>query len=128
MIGKGNKLYAIVNMKCPRCHEGKQFRSPLLAGKVYDMHEKCPVCGQRYEIEPGFFWGAMYIGYALSSGALLIVALLCLMVFQLSLPQTYFVLAITFLIGFFYNARLARSIWLNMYVHYDKNWKDGQSK
>ncbi|GAB3978960.1 hypothetical protein GCM10028806_43230 [Spirosoma terrae] len=29
------------------------------------MHENCPVCGLRYEAEPGFFTGAMYVSYAL---------------------------------------------------------------
>ena len=28
------------------------------------MHEYCLVCGLRYELEIGFFWGAMYVGYA----------------------------------------------------------------
>jgi len=27
------------------------------------MNEHCPVCGQKYEIEPGFFWGSMYVSY-----------------------------------------------------------------
>jgi hypothetical protein len=29
------------------------------------MHERCPVCGLRFEREPGYFLGAMYISYAL---------------------------------------------------------------
>lgn len=28
------------------------------------MPESCPVCGQHYEPEPGFYWGAMYISFA----------------------------------------------------------------
>lgn len=27
------------------------------------MHADCPHCGLHYEIETGFFWGAMYINY-----------------------------------------------------------------
>ncbi|MBU6274968.1 MAG: DUF983 domain-containing protein, partial [Bacteroidetes bacterium] len=30
------------------------------------MHDDCPHCGFHFEIEPGFFWGAMYISYAFS--------------------------------------------------------------
>jgi hypothetical protein len=30
------------------------------------MPEHCPVCHFRYEIEVGFFWGAMYISYGFS--------------------------------------------------------------
>ena len=37
------------------------------------MHERCSVCHLRYEREPGYFLGAMYISYAL---ALPVVALI----------------------------------------------------
>ena len=30
------------------------------------MHEKCPVCGLKYEREPGYFLGAMYFSYLFS--------------------------------------------------------------
>jgi len=30
------------------------------------MYETCPVCGIRYEREPGYFLGAMYFSYLLS--------------------------------------------------------------
>ncbi len=30
------------------------------------MNENCPVCDLRFEVEPGFFFGAMYISYAFS--------------------------------------------------------------
>ena len=29
-------------------------------------HERCPVCGFKYEREPGYFLGAMYFSYILS--------------------------------------------------------------
>ncbi|WP_175402755.1 DUF983 domain-containing protein [Mangrovivirga cuniculi] len=28
------------------------------------MNDKCSCCGLRFEIEPGFYFGAMYISYA----------------------------------------------------------------
>jgi hypothetical protein len=37
------------------------------------MHERCPVCDLKFEREPGYFLGAMYISYAL---ALVIVSLI----------------------------------------------------
>lgn len=30
------------------------------------MNKTCDVCGLEFEIEPGFFWGAMYVSYAIS--------------------------------------------------------------
>ena len=32
------------------------------------MHERCPVCGLKFERESGYFLGAMYISYALGIG------------------------------------------------------------
>lgn len=119
MATKNNMVYNIVAMKCPRCQQGDLYRTPLAKGKIYDMYTHCPVCNLKYDLEPGFFWGAMYVGYAFSSGALLITALLCLMVFDLSLPVTYGILGVTAVIGVAYNARVARAVWLNMYVDYD---------
>ena len=64
---KGTKLYSILNNKCPRCHEGKFFDSanPYNLAKMTSMPDKCPECGQPYEPEPGFYFGAMYVSYAL---------------------------------------------------------------
>jgi hypothetical protein len=36
-----------------------------------NMHKNCPHCGQRFEVEPGFFYGAMYVGYAFSVATLI---------------------------------------------------------
>lgn len=40
------------------------------------MHENCPHCGFHFEIEPGFFWGAMYISYAFSVAVSVVFGLL----------------------------------------------------
>jgi uncharacterized protein (DUF983 family) len=111
-------------MTCPHCQETKLFRSPLLAFKgVYNMHEECSVCGLKYEMEPGFWWGAMYIGYALSSAIVLSMAVLCQIILGLEAVDTLIVLIPMVLIAIPLNARLARIIWLNIYVSYDKNAK-----
>jgi uncharacterized protein (DUF983 family) len=43
---------------CPRCQQGAIFRARFFA-----MYERCPVCDLKYEREPGYFVGAMYISY-----------------------------------------------------------------
>jgi hypothetical protein len=87
------------------------------------MHENCPICGLKYEREVGFWWGAMYVAYTFSSGALLIVMLVTMLVLKWELPAVFTAVGITALIGFTYNARLARSTWINLVVHYNPNWK-----
>lgn len=69
---KTTKIVAIGSCKCPQCHKGRLFeKQPLLWKKFGKMPKNCSVCGLRYEREPGFFFGAMYISYAISVGVVL---------------------------------------------------------
>ncbi|KAA9338737.1 DUF983 domain-containing protein [Hymenobacter busanensis] len=40
------------------------------------MPENCPVCGQAYEPEPGFYWGAMFISYGFAVAVFLVTSVL----------------------------------------------------
>jgi len=122
MFNKGSKLYSISKFKCPKCHEGDIYKSSLVSMEgIYNMHDKCTECGQPFELEPGFYWGAMYIGYALSSGYMLTGMVLAIFLLGLTVNQS-FALVIFFGIVFLpLIARLARVIWINIYVGYDAN-------
>ena len=64
---KGNKLYSILKFKCPHCHEGEFFknRNPYDLNSMSATYERCPKCDRKLYIEPGFYYGAMYVSYAL---------------------------------------------------------------
>ena len=63
-----------MQQRCPRCHQGALFtHSAFNLTKFADMPDACPACGQAYEPEPGFYWGAMYISFAFSTGIMLVV-------------------------------------------------------
>lgn len=70
------KLFpAFVACKCPRCRVGSIFRHgpyALKAGK--GLHDKCSHCNFIYEKEPGYFYGAMYVSFALAVGELITIA------------------------------------------------------
>ncbi len=70
---KKSALYAIVNHKCPRCREGNLFKYTLLEKpqKFTATNKNCPHCQLIFEREPGFFFGAMYVSYALTMAVLL---------------------------------------------------------
>ncbi|GAB3837612.1 DUF983 domain-containing protein [Hymenobacter jeollabukensis] len=64
MAAPDSSKLALLQLKCPRCHEGPLFtHSAWHLSKFSDMPESCPVCGQTYEPEPGFYYGAMYISF-----------------------------------------------------------------
>lgn len=64
-------LPAVIEGKCPRCRTGEMFTHSLVSLKFGHMHDTCPVCGHKFEQEPGFFYGAMYVSYGLSVGIFL---------------------------------------------------------
>lgn len=62
-----NGLLAFVKGRCPQCRKGRVFKFPFLKiSKFKPIHSHCENCGVRFESEPGFFWGAMYFGYAIN--------------------------------------------------------------
>jgi hypothetical protein len=52
------------------------------------MHTHCPVCDLRFEVEPGFFIGAMYISYAMSLVIFFTVSVVIYVLFNN--PEFYF--------------------------------------
>jgi uncharacterized protein (DUF983 family) len=54
-------LWAMLRLRCPRCRQGRVFRSLL------QMNDPCPVCGLLFQREEGYFLGAMYVSYAIGS-------------------------------------------------------------
>jgi len=77
MAGPRSSFLALVAQRCPRCHQGPLFtHSAFNISKFDEMYDDCPVCGLHYEPEPGFYWGAMYISFAFSTGIMLMVGVL----------------------------------------------------
>ncbi len=72
-----SKGLAIFKAKCPQCQSGKMFKkSALKLNGFTEMFDTCNVCELTFEVEPGFFWGAMYVSYGITTGMMLIVGAL----------------------------------------------------
>ncbi len=61
-------MWSVLNHKCPRCRQGDLFTysNPYNLKHNLDMPEHCTVCGQKYELQTGFYFGTGYVGYALT--------------------------------------------------------------
>ncbi|WP_079714771.1 DUF983 domain-containing protein [Parapedobacter luteus] len=57
---------AVAHAKCPRCRQGNIFTGKAYGLKVQKMNETCPHCGLRFEREPGYFYVAMFVSYAMA--------------------------------------------------------------
>lgn len=83
MAKKNELLPSLVKTKCPRCREVSMFKFPLLnITKFSQMHKHCPNCQLRFEVEPGFFIGAMYISYGMSLGLVFAVGIMLYNIFD----------------------------------------------
>jgi uncharacterized protein (DUF983 family) len=65
---------AVVHAKCPRCRRGDMFATPMYGFKSQVMLKNCPHCGMEYEREPGYFYVAMLLSYAMFVAEMVTVA------------------------------------------------------
>ncbi len=120
---KGSKLYSIFTGTCPVCHKGEMYveRNPYKLSKALKMHERCSHCNTKFKIEPSFFYGAMYVSYAV--GVAIAVAAFIIAYFFIGLDRNYTFLAIivTLVLMLPLILRVSRNIWINFFMKYDKN-------
>lgn len=125
MLKKGTKIYSLIKNKCPKCNEGQFFEDNniLHLKNVLKMHKYCPNCGFKYEIEPGFYYGAMYVSYGLTVGAA-IITFTIMWLLGLDL-LTIFIGIFVMLIAFTpITLRLSRLLYGNIFIHFDPNYKN----
>lgn len=116
-------LYTTVSNKCPRCHHGKVFENnnPYSLKNGLKMNKNCPDCGLKYEKEPGFFYGAMYVSYALQVALFIILFTLNYWFFNVS-AGVLVTMVITSIVALFpVTFRWSRIIWLNFFIHSHSN-------
>lgn len=119
---KGTKLYSILFNKCPRCHEGDFFETNNAYNlKKFDkMNKHCAHCGEDFEREPGFYFGAMYISYALYVALIITSFVGYVVIFDGdALRLLYFLVPILiFAMPLFF--RLGRRVWINIFVKFKR--------
>ena len=119
---KESKFYSILKGKCPRCHEGDMFenKNPYYLKKTMAMHNECQVCGQKFNPEPGFYFGAMYVSYGIGVALFVATWVAILILAPASHPAVIFawVLVVVFLLAPI-SFRLSRKIWINLFIKYE---------
>jgi uncharacterized protein (DUF983 family) len=125
MLKKGSKLYSILTGTCPKCQKESMYfdQNPLHIGNVLKMHEKCGHCGLTYQIEPSFFYGAMYVSYGLNVSVGIAAFIISYLIFSSSLKVAFISIIVSIVLLFPFILRWARNIYINMFVSYDPNFK-----
>lgn len=117
------KLYSIFNQTCPVCNEGKVFKyKQMYDFKKFDqMYERCPHCDHKFEIETGFWYGAMYVSYALTVAFSVAAFILTYLFYPKAGPFVYFGMICLIVVGFVpVTFRWSRMIWMNFFSTYNE--------
>lgn len=129
MFGKGNKLYSMLRWKCAKCHEGDLFiRSNAYSFSNMDkMHECCPNCKQTYWPEPGFYYGTMYVSYAVSIALSVAVFVAMNVLWEFEVVRYLVINTVVLALAFPWMFRTSRAVWLNFFVHYEEDAEKADS-
>ena len=104
LLKKGTKTYSILKLKCPKCHEGNLFihKNPCHVKRCLLMDDNCIICAQDFVIEPGFYYGALWMSYPVVVLIVIAITSIFLLVFRLLFNSFY----VDFVIGDVYYSTL----------------------
>jgi uncharacterized protein (DUF983 family) len=125
MLKKGTKLNSILTGTCPRCQNESMYleKNPYKVSKIFKMHERCSSCGLIYKIEPSFFFGAMYVSYALGVAVATAFFIISYLMFGFNLLMTFVIIIIGLFLILPLLMRYSRNIWINFFVDYKSDVK-----
>lgn len=114
-------LYSVLRSKCPRCNLDNLYvdNNPYHLSKLGQMKKTCSKCGQSFEPETGFYYGAMYVSYGLGVAFMVVPAMIMHWLFNLRFEVLLGIIVAMYVLCFPLFFRLARNIWLNIFVRYD---------
>ncbi|SEP23658.1 Protein of unknown function [Flavobacterium sp. CF108] len=121
MLKKGSKLNSILTGSCPKCQKESMYsdKNPLHLTKVLKMNDNCSHCGLKYQIEPSFFYGAMYVSYGLNVAVGIAAFIVSFVFFGASIGESFIAIVISLIVLFPFVLRLSRNLYINMFISYD---------
>ena len=126
-------LLSVLTNKCPRCRQGHLFinPNPYNLKTTMQMPEECPVCGQKFELQTGFYFGTGFVSY----GMTVLFSVITFVLWWFTIGMSIYDNRVWLWLGA--NAvllillqppiqRLSRSVWISIFVRYDKNLPAGR--
>lgn len=114
---------AALQCKCPKCRKGNMFAHGMYSFWGQKSFTNCPYCNFQFEIEPGYFYVAMFVSYGLNVAQMITFAVGTYMLTGSESPWLYvgILLGVALLLSPF-NYRYSRVIllyWLTPNLYYD---------
>jgi len=118
-----SEFSAALHAKCPKCRKGDMFVNTSLGFLGQKSHANCPYCNFQFEIEPGYFYVAMFVSYGMIVAEMVTLAVGTFLLTGSESPWLYIgiLLGVTLVLSPF-NYRYSRVIllyWLTPNLHYD---------
>ncbi|NJX14011.1 DUF983 domain-containing protein [Tamlana crocina] len=112
-----SKVVDALNCKCPNCKKGKIFMNGgnILLLNIPKMNDRCPECNYKFERETGFFFGAMFVSYALASAQMIGSLVMFWYFIDLSPLRVFAIICMTAFLLSTINFKLSRSIWIYLF-------------
>lgn len=112
-----SKVVDVLQCKCPKCKKGDIFvdRGNILLFKIPKMNDRCKECHFRFEKETGFFFGAMFVSYALATAQMIASLIIFWLFIDLSPLNVFLIITVTAFLLATINYRISRSIWIYLF-------------
>ena len=94
-------------------------KNPFRLRHLDDMPPRCPLCGEDFQREIGFYYGAMMISHASTTVLAVIVHAVVFYFYGWALLPNLLPITVIILVLFPVIFRSSRAIWINMFCSYD---------
>lgn len=116
-------LINILNNKCPNCHKGNVFKHNLFRFNFSfpKMNDRCLNCNFKFEKEPGFFFGAMFVSYGIGVAEAITTYLIASLFFEKNFDLRIIpIIAVVIILLTRFNIKLSRMIWIYLFKNFSK--------
>ena len=111
------KVFTVLNCKCPQCEKGNIFYDSgnILLFNIPKMNNRCTECDFKFEREPGFFFGAMFVSYGLAAAQMIISLIVFWSFIDFSPLKVFLIITVIAVLLGTINYRVSRSIWIYLF-------------
>lgn len=115
------QLLEVLKSKCPNCGKGNIFSysGNIFLLKMPEMNKRCNNCNYKFEKETGFFFGAMFVSYAIAAAVMVAFMVVGWYLLKMDPLDVFIAIVIMIIFSSTWNFRLSRTIWIYMFYQKD---------
>ena len=110
-----SQIHSMFTYACPSCNSKTIYKNPQFF-RFSEMNDSCASCQFKFDKEPGFFYGAMYLSYGLAVAQSVAAFVLCQFIFEETFDLRLIPILISTILVFApFNYKLSRVIWIYLF-------------